>query len=249
MPSLTLPDKMIWFAHCPKAGGTSIERVLVHRFGDAVGHLHWGWDLWWKAGGWRSANPPNSPQHLVWVDALNQLNRDPDAVFAVVRDPLSRLMSEHRYQRHVRRGTKLGRLLARLPFSTWVRLMMALVNRNPYAFDNHLRRQCEFVPESAKVFRLEEGLPAVGDWLAEVTGVPELTNEFPHELRTKPSSGKLHKEDILAISARYAADYKRFGYTAPDTVGFPPDPIVGLRNVVVGALLPVVEMLERCGKL
>ena len=48
MPSLTLDNRLIWFAHCPKAGGTSIETLMVETWGDRVGHLHWGWDLWWK---------------------------------------------------------------------------------------------------------------------------------------------------------------------------------------------------------
>ena len=125
MPSLTLPDRLIWFAHCPKAG-TSVERFMVDCWGDAVGHLHWGWDLWWKRGGWRHANPPNSPQHLIWEDALKTLPRTPDIVFAVVRDPLSRLVSEYHYQRQARRGTRIGRGLAHLPFSIWARVMVKL---------------------------------------------------------------------------------------------------------------------------
>ena len=116
MPSLTLPDRLIWFAHCPKAGGTTVEKFMVSHWGEAVGHLHWGWDLWWKTGGWRVADPPNSPQHLIWRDAEAALAAPPDLVFAVVRDPVARMQSEHRWQRRLRRGSRLGRALALLPF-------------------------------------------------------------------------------------------------------------------------------------
>ncbi|MDH5453710.1 MAG: sulfotransferase family protein, partial [Paracoccaceae bacterium] len=112
MPSLTLPDRLIWFAHCPKAGGTSVEQFMVARWGDAVGHLHWGWDRWWRSGGWRLAAPPNSPQHLVWEDAVSALPRAPDAVFAVVRDPVARMTSEYRWQRGGQCRSWLGRLMA-----------------------------------------------------------------------------------------------------------------------------------------
>ena len=122
MPSLTLPDRLIWFAHCPKAGGTTVEKFMVSHWGEAVGHLHWGWDLWWKTGGWRVADPPNSPQHLIWRDAEAALAAPPDLVFAVVRDPVARMQSEHRWQRRLRRGSRLGRALALLPFGLWLRL-------------------------------------------------------------------------------------------------------------------------------
>ena len=56
MPSLTVDTRLIWFAHCPKAGGTSVKTLMAETWGDRVGHLAWGWDLWWKRGGWRWAN-------------------------------------------------------------------------------------------------------------------------------------------------------------------------------------------------
>ena len=160
MPSLVLSDRLIWFAHCPKAGGTSVERAMVEPWGGAVGHLHWGWDLWWTRGGWRVADPPNSPQHFVWADALAALPRAPAVVFALVGDPAARMASEHAFQRRHRRGTGAGRALAQLPFSLWLRLMLAVARLNPHAFDNHLRPQVDFIPDSAAVFRLEEGLAA-----------------------------------------------------------------------------------------
>lgn len=249
MPSLKLDDRLIWFAHCPKAGGTSVERFMVARFGSAVGHLHWGWDLWWKGGGWRQPGPPCSPQHLTWADAAARLPRAPDAVFAVVRDPVARMISEYRYQRNARRGTWLGRALARLPFSTWLRLMLGLAMDNPYAFDNHLRAQSDFVPEGARVFRLEEGLDPVGTWLAEVTGAPPPV-AFPHELDGgKRPQIRLYLEDIALIAAAFAGDYARFGYGLPDVSALPGDPRAGARARLVRRVLPALARLERCARL
>lgn len=213
MPSLTLPDALIWFAHVPKAGGTSVEQMMVATWGAAVGHLHWGWDLWWQRGGWRRADPPNSPQHLIWADAQRALPAAPTHVFAVVRDPAARMVSEYRWQRQGRRGTRAGRWLARLPFSLWLRLMLAMAKVHPHAFDNHLRPQGDFIPEGAVVFRLEDGLQPVADWLGRVTGQAGLA--LPHALKSAARPLCLRAEDRARIARAFAADYRRFGYAAP----------------------------------
>lgn len=241
MPSLVLPDRLIWFAHCPKAGGTSVERFMVARWGDAVGHLHWGWDLWWRRGGWRRADPPNSPQHLIWADALRHLPRPPDTVFALVRDPVARMASEYRWQRRGRRGTFWGKTLARLPFSLWLALMLEVARRHPSAYDNHFRPQGVFIPDSARVFRLEDGLDPVLAWLAETTGsaAPEAA---PHVL-ANPRPTRIRPRDRARIAAAFAGDYARFGYGPPAEAPPPPAPL-WLR-----ALAPLVVRADRRGLL
>lgn len=220
MPSLTLPDRLIWFAHCPKAGGTSVETLMVARWGDAVGHLHWGWDRWWRDGGWRVADPPNSPQHLTWADALARLPSRPDACFAVVRDPLTRMVSEQRWQRSGRRGRRAGRALAHLPFPIWLRLMLAIARINPYAFDNHLRPQSDFVPDDAQVFRLEDGLEAVTGWLSEATGA-RLGPDVPHRLRSGAGLPLPSGACRQLIAGAFAEDYARFGYALDARAAIP----------------------------
>lgn len=245
MPSVTLDSRLIWFAHCPKAGGTSVERVLVDCFGDAVGHLSWGWDLWWRSGGWRRADPPNSPQHLIWEDAERALPGPPDVVFALVRDPVARMISECRYQRSARRGTRAGRWLAHLPFPIWLRLMLRLARLNPYAFDNHLRPQCDFIPEGAAIFRLEDGLEQVGAWMAEHIGCPPLPATFPHRLSGRGTAPRIDPRDRALIARTFAADYARFGYE-PEAQGSAARPIVDLAALVI--IWPI-RLLERCGRL
>jgi Sulfotransferase family len=243
MPSLVLSDTLIWFAHCPKAGGTSVERLMVETWGSAVGHLHWGWDKWWKAGGWRHADPPNSPQHLIWSDALQTLPRAPDHVFALVRHPVERIASEYRYQRRHRRGTFLGRTLAFLPFSVWLMLMLAVAKRNPHAFDNHLRPQSDFIPKQAEVFRLEQGLQQVADWLESISGNTGLTVSS-RELMTRKNTS-INAKDIARIEVAFGADFERFGYPS---VGSPP-PRRGLGDRVVEIAAPLVAKMDRRGRL
>ena len=242
MPSLSLDNRLIWFAHCPKAGGTSVEQALVERWGARVGHLHWGWDLWWRQGGWRVADPPNSPQHLVWEDAIKALPKLPDVVFALVRSPHERLASEYRYQRRGRRATLTGRVLAYLPFSFWLRLMLEVSRRNPHAFDNHLRPQADFVPEGAIVFRLEDGLSPLADWFSKLSDTPPLA--FGKALATggrRPIVPALRAR----IEAAHRTDYTRFGYPTEHPVPPQPDILDRLAHVFA----PMVVALDRRGRL
>ena len=243
MPSLTLPDRLIWFAHCPKAGGTSVEQFMVARWGDAVGHLHWGWDRWWRRGGWRVADPPNSPQHLVWKDAAALLPRAPDTVFAVVRDPVARMASERRWQRSGQCRSRLGKLLAYLPFSVWLRLMLAVAKRAPHAFDNHFRPQCDFIPEDAQTFRLEDGLNPVILWLANATGETLAEDYIPHALSTRTNT-PVGPADRALIARVFAADYARFAYVP--TRGCPGS---GPADCLANLLAPFVTALDRRGML
>lgn len=243
MPSLTFSDRLIWFAHCPKAGGTSVEHFMVAHWGDAVGHLHWGWDVWWKAGGWRVADPPNSPQHLIWADAVQKLPRAPDTVFAVVRDPVARMASEYRWQRGKRRGSRLGKLLAHLPFTVWIRLMLALARHYPSGFDNHLRPQADFIPETAHVFRLEDGLDPVLHWLAQETGLHRDIS-VPHALPSGKRA-RIRPVDMARIAAAHTADYDRFGYDRPPLSA----PLPDLWDWCVKGLVRGLAFLDRRGAL
>ncbi len=244
MPSLTLDDRLIWFAHCPKAGGTSVETVMVAQWGDRVGHLHWGWDLWWKRGGWRQADPPNSPQHLIWEDALASLPRPPDAVFALVRDPVERMLSEYRFQRRHRRGTRIGRALAYLPFALWIRMMLAMAKRCPHVFDNHLRPQADFVPRTATVFRLEDGVEQVLDWLAREGGADAL-DTLPHKLKSASNGTRIGGRERALIGAVFAKDYARFGYDAPARL----DDARPVLDMSAAVLAPGLVWLDRRGRL
>lgn len=216
---------------------------MVAEWGDAVGHLHWGWDRWWRNGGWQVASPPNSPQHLVWADAQAALSRAPDAVFALVRDPATRMASEHRWQRRHRRGTKLGKLLAWLPFSLWLRIMLSVAARNPHAFDNHLRPQADFIPDGAEVFYLEDGLRPAIAWLSKTTGAALEQGPVPHALPTG-GSPRIAAADQAWIGRAFGVDYARFGYARPDTTLHP-----GPLDLLAACLARPVAWLDRRGRL
>ena len=217
MPSVEIRGTLIYFAHCPKAGGTSVERFMVERWGSAVGLLGWGWDRKWAREGERAGEISCSPQHLVWEDARRVLPRAPDHVFTVVRDPVARMVSEYLYQAEGRLTGPAGRPVRRLGFPAWLRLMLETAGRNPFTHDNHFRAQVEFVPpDGASVFRLEDGLEPVLRWLCAVAGEapPEA---LPHDLKAGgPRRPEPSAEDRALIQKHFRADYDRFGYPTPE---------------------------------
>jgi len=237
MPSLTLDGRLIYFAHCPKAGGTSVERFMVERWGAAVGMLGWGWDRAWARRGQLPGEIPCSPQHLVWEDALRVLPRAPDHVFTVVRDPVARMVSEYRYQRSGRLTGPVGRPLRGLGFSSWLRLMFALADRNPYTHDNHFRPQVDFVPNAGvTVFRLEDGLDPVLRWLCDRAGEPA-PGVSPHDLKAVGGIRALPSpEDRVLILGRYRGDCLRFGYPLPEEAGGPAPAVSGLVRAAAAAV-------------
>lgn len=244
MPSLTLDGRLIYFAHCPKAGGTSVERFMVERWGDAVGMLGWGWDRKWRREGERSGEIPSSPQHYVWEDARRVLPRVPDHVFTVVRDPVARMVSEYRYQRAGRLTGPFGRPLRGLGFGPWLRLMFAMAERNPYTHDNHFRPQTEFLPEGeVTVFRLEDGLGPVFEWLCGLVGAPA-PEAAPHDLKAGDGPRVAPTDaDKALIYRRFRSDHERFGYPAPTAaeVGAAPAP------ALIRAAAPLFDGLYRRG--
>jgi hypothetical protein len=240
MPFLEASGKLIFFAHVPKAGGSSVEDYLEARFGP-LALLDRDWTARWAAGGWRRSGLRVSPQHLDAREALRLLPRAPDWSFAVVREPAARLISEYRFQARARRPR---RRLTRLGFSAWLRLALAAAAREPTIFDNHLRPQSEMVPEGAEVFRLEDGLAPLLARLDAVTGTeapPGLA--LGHALKAAAGAPAVRPRpaDLALIGRAYAADYARFGYPAPAPARS--------RPALSAALAPAAALMWRAGRL
>ena len=117
MPLLHSKAATVYYAHVPKAGGTSIEDYLIAQFGPLSLY-----DPYWTARsqpGWPQKFAC-SDQHLVWADACALMESPPDLVFGMVRDPLGRVISEYRFQS--RHNRKMG-WLTRRGFSVWLAVL------------------------------------------------------------------------------------------------------------------------------
>lgn len=191
MPIAEIAGKRIFLAHIPKTGGSSLEAWMAE-----AGRLRW-------RGGKPLDGMRVSPQHMhaaLYEPLLAELQID--LCFAVLRDPLARLMSEYRYRKRqvVRKG------LREMPdFERWARRALRKAGEDRCFLDNHIRPQADFLHEGMRLFRFEDGLDAVFDWLEAQTGAAGL--ERPHKLRTGAEDIALNADLRADIADFYAEDH------------------------------------------
>jgi hypothetical protein len=206
VPVFSKPDRTVLFVHIPKAAGSTLEQMFVRS-------------------GWRVAlretqkTHPRlrplrrcSPQHYhaALLQELLRVDRF-DAIFTVTREPVSRFRSEY-----VMRQGRNPRIDS-VAVEEWADRVLARREDNPYALDNHLRPQHEFVLPGSLVYRLEDGLEsAVADLnerfdLGVTTAVPPAMEGFK---RAGVRSSEVEVSDRLHTTLRsvYADDFARFGY-------------------------------------
>ena len=210
MPMFRAGSKVMYFAHVPKCAGSSMVSYLQERFGALAFHddsFSWVPELerWSRT----------SPQHIN-VAALNRMFPEEffDFSFAVVRHPVSRLVSAYHFQLEVEERITRG-----TSFGDWLKSLKSQQTNNPYMLDNHTRPMDEIVPENAKVFYLEDGFDNFISWLDQITGntdgprVMASVNERGANGISKSQKIVPTQQEINLISKIYARDFVRFGYT------------------------------------
>lgn len=246
MPLILAGDRLILFAHVPKAGGSSVETYLQARFGKLMLR-----DQSWlnvKSG---RHSLTASPQHLDGSDLARMFPEETVALkFAVVREPTARIISEFKYQswpKHVRAVRR--KRFAQLGFSVWLAMALAAARRYPVFLDNHLRPQTGMIPPGTEIFRLEDGFADLIARLDAVTETEAPDLEVGHELRGPGPARPLRpsRQDLALIVAAYAEDFDRLGYDRPDLTPAPHDPLAWARHTFGRMLAPVAVWLYRTG--
>lgn len=209
MPMFRTGEKLIYFAHVPKCAGSSMVYYLQDRFGTLAFNddaFHWvpEKERWSRT----------SPQHIN-TEALNRIFPEGffDASFAVVRHPVSRLVSAYHFQLEVEK-----RITTDTSFGAWLKSLKAQQADDPYMLDNHTRPMDDIVPDAAHIFYLEDGFDSFIGWLDEISG----STDGPRTMaavnaRGADGAGSTQKivptqEDIKLIERLYARDFERFGY-------------------------------------
>lgn len=187
MPLARFGDRIVFFVHIPKTGGASVDHYLA---------AHGAMALWTSGGqGWAKC----SPQHIHAAVYDRIVPRGfADAAFTIVRNPLTRLISEYRY-RKARRKLDIG-------FDDWALRAMAKRDRDPYALDNHLRPQHEFIRGDLTLFRFEDGLEPVFDWIDGQAGVPRAERPWANKASGDPVVPGAQIQAL--IRDIYAEDFK-----------------------------------------
>jgi hypothetical protein len=206
VPVFSKHDRSVLFVHIPKAAGSTLERMFARS----------GWSTALRET--RKTHPQLmtvrrcSPQHYhaSLLQELFDVERF-HTVFTVTREPVSRFRSEYLMRNHKDPRTDAASVDA------WADQVLGELEHDPYALDNHLRPQHEFVLPGAQVYRLEDGLEGAVRDLNERFDLG-LTTPIPQALasvrRAGVSSSALELSDRLRAALRrlYAEDFAAFGY-------------------------------------
>jgi len=209
MPIFRIDHQLVYYAHVPKCGGSSIANYIADRFG-ALGFYDTGFHNRPETLRWTRS----SPQH---VDVITLSELIPleyfAAVFAFVRHPVPRAVSCYHFQAEVEKSIPAGQ-----SFTDWLRGLAAGNPDKPFAFDNHTRPMTDIVPEGATVFHLEYGADQLIPWVDALAGQAEGPRAIPPDnvrgQHVHAAGGKVtpSAEDMALISEIYSADFKRFNY-------------------------------------
>ncbi len=216
MPLYRHNGAFYFFAHVPKCGGRSVERYLNARWGSAA-FLDEGYFGKLPQHRWLRA----SPQHVTWDDFRRVFQESwISASFAVVRHPMARLVSEYNYLSRARQV-----LPPNMDFASWLTELRHLFVHQRFAYDNHIRPQCDFVPENARVFRVEDGLNKMVPYIDELSGDKNEPRQIGHLHQTDDHTERATRQEAVneSVAAEfverfYRCDLDRFGYdtTAPE---------------------------------
>ncbi|MBN9669862.1 sulfotransferase family 2 domain-containing protein [Roseibium aggregatum] len=220
MPFVKHGSTLIFYAHIPKCGGTSIETYLQDRFG-AVALLNRS--LHGKPENQRWSKV--SPQHLDWNSVKQILPEEMiDHAFAVVRHPIGRLVSAFQFQRDVE--LKIPKDVA---FSSWLREVVQAPEDLWLKYDNHFLPQTRFLPPKCTIFYMEHGLQYLVPYLDEILKTSDGPRVIPHENRSAASDSRdkivLSDQDVEHIAKLYKTDFEKLGYDPNSKTPLTPPPV------------------------
>ena len=214
MPIIRVNQKVGYFVHIPKCGGTSIEHYL-HRVCQSVGFLdpeyldHPPATLWNRS----------SPQHIDALSLSRLFRRSDffDFTFTVVRHPYARFLSAFRHQRD--RERKIAPEAGPEDFVDEL-LKRGAGSTEPGWMDNHFMPMVNFFIRSTPVhvFKLEQGLEPFHRWFeTKVLAKPsDVALPRTNEGVAQPDADA---RDELTEGAKtklfeiYRNDFEQFGYS------------------------------------
>jgi hypothetical protein len=212
VPLAKVNGRLLHFIHIPKTGGSAVSSYLRAK-GQVALYSR-------ESVGWSKS----TPQHMEAATHRVLLPEGfADHSFAILRDPLDRLLSEYRYRatrRHdagdlpdsIAPGDELtvefdwGEEF-RGTFDEWVKKVFLGAMKDAYLCDNHIRPQTDFVDQKAKIFLFEDGLERVLQWIDLVTDTQRASVNLDRNGSSKFSI-EMRDDTRRMISVFYRKDYE-----------------------------------------
>lgn len=194
MPLYRMRDKVFLFIHVPKAAGTTVEFCLEK------------WRIGFLDRSFNGLYFPCSPQHFHSSIIEKIIDTEKlDFSFSVVRNPIDRIVSEYNFRK------KFFGLAD--DFNSWGEKMLIGYKKDNYIMDNHIRPQCDFPLAVTDIFRVEDGLGEIGNYLSEKLG-EEVVFSSSREMKSGGAEQIVIADGLLErLVDFYSVDFKRFGYS------------------------------------
>lgn len=189
MPIIKHNGKVLYFAHIPKCGGTSVDRFARELVGGLSFHDP-------KFASRENPWTTTSPQHVEWdqMEALFSQNFF-DQKFTLVRDPVDRFFSAFNHNRRIGRISR---------FTSIKSILKKLENGGSYfsnQFDNHFLPASRIAPADCKVFYLEDGLETLETWLKDVLEIDSAEIKIKHHNKGENVGRKIRQSKKLSVPA------------------------------------------------
>ena len=195
MPLYKINDKLIYFAHIPKTGGTSVEDALGRVGKVCLNKKPEGIPI------------PAQHFHAEIFDVLIPSNFY-DRGYLICRNPYMRLISEYRHQWVRKRFTKTS-------FDSWAKKVLRKYKTNPALHHNHIRPQIEFLSKKIEIYKFENGLQQVVNEICDYCGVPDQIDLSWFKCYEKQEI-VIHRKTLERVAAFYEKDFDTFGYDMAD---------------------------------
>lgn len=209
MPIFRLKNKVFYFSHIPKCGGSSIEDYLKSvtdvrsSFLDRKYYTH--------------SNKPltnGSPQHIIGTDIAKLFESNFfDEYFTVVRNPFERFISAFIFQKYIAKTIPM-----QIHIDQFINQLEEFKALHIGNFDNHFLPQTTFLYPRApyRVFKFENGLDIVKKYIDLNLENNTADIPMPHNLKQpnkiKQKAGVLSEYSKKIISDVYKIDFKIFKY-------------------------------------
>ncbi|CAH7428144.1 hypothetical protein VCHA48O428_90027 [Vibrio chagasii] len=193
-------NEIILFSHIPKNGGTSVENALKNNY-EMTLYNH---DSSYFING-------VSPQHIEYR-VLSKIipTKMIEKSFAVVRNPVNRIVSEYKYT--VERNRRIKLLF---DINEFVSFSIKKSQGNRKFQDNHIRPQVDFVFDGMSIYKLETDMGSLSNDLKSKFDF-YFASEIPHSNKsTHKVDEELSDASLKVISEYYKEDFERFGYQVP----------------------------------